>query len=352
MQQPIRRCLPVQKGNNNHNKVSRKTITITMILLLGALRTLQAQVDPHFSQFYAYPLWLNPALTGVFDGTARVNLNFKDQWANVSDGYLTTGLSADFKTTDKVSLGFNLLNQTAGAAAYNYFAAYGTFGYGIAVSSDGTKKLSFGLQAGIINRSYQPYNLQFDDQYDPTVGFNPYLTSGENFLTTSATIFDAAAGVYFYDTDPQSTANVFGGIAVAHLTDANDPFATDGIKSKLPIRFNIHGGVKIRASDWIDITPNLLYIRQQQNQIRAVDLNAELKFQNSYGLILGAMYRIDDAVVADLGYRIKDMVISLSYDFNTSPLEVATNGQGGFELSLSYVFGAGSTNPSNSTPRF
>jgi len=318
----------------------------------GALSTLRAQVDPHFSQFYAYPLWLNPALTGVFDGNTRLNLNFKDQWANVDDGYITSGLSADFKTTDKVSLGFNVLNQAAGTAGYNYFTAYGSFGYGIAVSSDGTKKLSFGLQAGLINRGFDPAKLQLDDQYDPTTGFNPNLPSGETFSTTSATIFDAAAGVYFYDTDPQSTANVFGGIAVAHLTDANDPFATDGIKSKLPIRFNIQGGVKIRANDWIEITPNLLYIRQQQNQIRAFDVNTEFKFQDDYALILGAMYRIDDAVVADLGFRVKNAVFGLSYDFNTSPLEVATNGQGGFELSISYVFGAGGVNPSNSTPTF
>jgi len=320
--------------------------------MIGALSTLRAQVDPHFSQFYAYPLWLNPALTGVFDGNTRVNLNFKDQWANVDAGFVTSGLSADFKTTDKVSLGFNLLDQSAGTAGYNYFAGYGSFGYGITVSSDGTKKLSFGLQAGLINRGFASGSLQLDDQYDPTVGFNPNLPSGENFLTTSATIFDAAAGVYFYDTDQQSTANVFGGIAVAHLTDANDPFATDGIKSKLPIRFNIHGGVKIRAADWIEITPNILYIRQQQNQIRAFDVNAEFKFQDNYALIVGAMCRIDDAVVADLGFRVKNAVFGLSYDFNTSPLEVATNGQGGFELSISYVFGAGAANPSNSTPSF
>jgi type IX secretion system PorP/SprF family membrane protein len=332
--------------------VRRKNIILLTIALTATLGTLKAQVDPHFSQFYAYPLWLNPALTGVFDGDARVNINFKDQWASISDGYNTSALSADFKTTDKVALGLNILDQTAGTAGYSYFTAYGTFAYRISVSSDETKKVSFGLQAGLINRSFNPSQLQLDDQYDPNVGYNPNLPSGETFTGTNSTIFDASAGVYYYDTNAQNAVNIFGGVSVAHLTDANDPFATDGIKSKLPIRYNVHAGIRINASDWISLTPNLLYIRQQQNQIRAADLNAEFKFTDEYALTLGGMYRIDDAVVAVIGYRMKSLVMGVSYDFNTSPLTVATNGQGGFELSLSYTIGSGGKNPSNSTPTF
>ena len=330
----------------------KKTTLLLICLQLAAITRLSAQVDPHFSQFYAYPLWLNPALTGVFDGDTRVNLNFKDQWASISDGYITSGLSGDFKTTNKVSLGFNIIDQSAGSAGYNYLGAYGSFGYRISVSSSATKMVSFGLQVGVINRGFDPSKLQFDDQYNPATGYDSNLPSGENFTGTNSTIFDASAGVYYYDTDPDNPASLFGGVAAAHLTDANDPFATDGIKSKLPIRYTIHGGIKIRASDFLDITPSLLYIRQQQNQISAVDINSELKFQDDYGLMLGAMYRLNDAFVADVGYRIKATVIGVSYDFNTSPLKVATNGQGGFELSISYVFGASGTTPSNSTPRF
>ena len=65
------------------------------------------------------------------------------------------------------------------------------------------------------------------------------------------------------------------------------------------------------------------------------------------------MYRINDAAVADVGYQHKkNMLIGVSYDFNTSPLKVATNGQGGFELSISYILGDGINTPANSTPRF
>lgn len=328
------------------------TLYLFVTLQMGAVNCLKAQVDLHFSQFYAYPQWLNPALTGVFDGDTRLNANYKNQWAGISNGYKTGGLSADFRPTEKVGLGINIINQAAGTAGYNYFAAYGSFGYGIAVSGNGTKKLHFGLQAGFINRSFDPNKLQLDDQYNPFTGFDPNLPNFENFTTTNATVFDAGAGIFYYDGDPTSTANTFGGLSLFHINGAHDPFATNNVKSTLPLRFAMQAGVKIKASDLFDLTPNILYIRQQQNQITAIDIYSELKFQDGNGLILGSMYRFNDAAVANVGYHLKNLVMGLSYDFNTSALTTATNGQGGFELSISYIFGRNSNNPTEICPRF
>jgi type IX secretion system PorP/SprF family membrane protein len=317
-----------------------------------AIGRADAQIDPHFSQIYAYPLWLNPALTGVFDGDARFTANFKDQWTGIANGYQTGAVSADCKATEKVSLGLNLINQVAGSANFNYFAAYGTFGYGIAISADGTKKLHFGLQVGFIDRSFDAGLLQFDDQYNPLIGYDPNIASGENFLTTDALIFDSGAGIYYEDTNAGNKVQLFGGASIFHINGAPDPFAAPGIKTVLPVRFNIHGGVKIIASESLNITPNIIYIRQQQNQVRAADVYAELKSKDGNSLILGAMYRLDDAVVASFGYHINNIVMGVSYDINTSPLNTVTNGQGGLELSLNYIFGSHSANPSNASPSF
>lgn len=330
----------------------KKRITLIAAILFGAaIGRAKAQTDPHFSQIYAYPLWLNPALTGVFDGDTRFTANFKDQWTGITNGYQTGAVSVDFKATEKVSLGFNLINQVAGSANFNYFAAYGTFGYSVAISSDGSKKLHFGVQAGFIDRSFDSSLLQFDNQYNPLIGYDPNIASGESFLTTDAFIFDSGAGIYYEDASG-NTVKPFGGASVYHINGAPDPFAAAGTKTVLPIRFNIHGGVKIATSESLSVTPNVIYIRQQQNQIRAVDIYAELKSTDGNSLILGAMYRLNDAVVAEFGYHIKSAVIGLSYDINTSPLNTATNGYGGLELSLNYIFGSHQGNPSNSSPSF
>lgn len=322
------------------------------MLQCAAVIKLHAQVDPHFSQYYAYPLWLNPALTGIMDGDARITGNFKDQWPTVDKGYRTGALSADFRTSDKVSIGFNIINQAAGTAGYNYFAAYGSFGYGISISPDGYRKLHFGLQAGVINRGFNPNSLQFDNQYGPITGFDPTTPDFENFSATGATVFDASAGVFYYDEDPAKIASLFGGVSIAHLNGAKDPFASEGINSKLPVRYTLHGGVRIKATDFFDVTPHAIYIKQQKNQIRALGVYSELKVQDNQGLILGGMYRVNDAFVADAGYHFSNVVIGVSYDFNSSAFSGAISGQGGIELSVSYVFRRHIANPAQVCPRF
>ncbi|WP_454803205.1 PorP/SprF family type IX secretion system membrane protein [Mucilaginibacter phyllosphaerae] len=314
-------------------------IMIAALLQMGAASRLMAQIDPHFSQYYAYPLYLNPALTGVMNGELRVNGNFKNQYANINNAYQTGALSVDYRPTDKVGLGFNVINQAAGDVGYNYFAAYGSFAYAIAVSNDGFKKLSFGVQAGLINRGFDPSKAQFGSQYNPSSGFDPTLPANENFLNTNATVFDAGAGVFYYDGDPLHSANLFGGVSVSHLARSKDPIAMNsGTAAILPMRYTAHAGIRIKASDFFDIVPHGVYMRQQKAEEKALGAYSELKMDNDRGLIIGGMYRFKDAAIANVGYHVNSLIIGASYDFNTSSLNRATFGQGGLELSISYVF--------------
>jgi len=325
---------------------------ITLLLLLVTAGIANAQIDPHFSQYYAYPLWLNPALTGVINGDGRVNANFKNQYANVGNAYSTSALSADFRPADKIGVGINVLDQAAGGAGYNYFSAYGTFSYSISVSNDGNQKLSFGINAGVINRSFDPSKLQLGNQFNPaTGGFDGTIPSNETFLNTNATVFDAGAGVFYYDGNPQKSANFFGGFSVGHLSRGEDPFATAGSNAKIPLRYTVNAGVRIKASDFFDIVPHAIYIRQQEAQEKAVGGYSEFKLNNGNGFIMGAMYRFQDAAIANIGYHVNSLIMGASYDFNTSMLNRATNTQGGIELSVSYVFKKHINEPEPICPR-
>jgi type IX secretion system PorP/SprF family membrane protein len=315
-----------------------RKIVIIVAMLLGMVSHLKAQIDPHFSQYYAYPLWLNPALTGVINGEARINANYKDQYPTVDNAYQTAAVSADLRPTDRVGVGINILNQAAGTAGYNYFSAYGTFSYNIAISNDGNQKISFGLEAGIINRSFDPSKLQLGDQFNPITGFDPTIGNNETFTNTNSTVFDAGAGIFYYDGNPLHTANPFLGFSVSHLNGPNDPFAVDGVKQKLPMRYTIHGGIRFKINEDFDLIPHAIFIEQQKAQEKGIGGYSEFKIQNDEGLILGAMYRFQDAAIANVGFHINSYIFGASYDFNTSSLNRATASQGGFELSFSYVF--------------
>ena len=89
----------------------RKSLRISLLMLsIGlAVSKVNAQVDPHFSQYYVYPSWLNPALTGAFDGQYRVSGVYRNQWGNISSPFTTYGASAEFTTEKKINLGVSVL---------------------------------------------------------------------------------------------------------------------------------------------------------------------------------------------------------------------------------------------------
>ncbi len=316
-----------------------KRIQISLLILFCAIgpARLFAQIDPHFSQYYAYPLWLNPALTGVMNGDLRITGNFRSQWGSIQNPYSSTALSADFRPTSKVGVGLNLINQSAGNAGFNYLAGYGSASYNIIVSNDSYQHINFGLQAGFINQRFNMDKFQFGSQYDPATGYNPALPSLENFNSTNTTVFDANAGVFYYDGNPLKLANIFGGFSVNHLAPAKDAFAAKA-GANIPIRYDVHGGVRLQVAEHFSVTPHGLFVRQQKNQIIALGAYSQFMLTNGDGLILGALYRVNDAAVATAGYSLGNLVFGASYDVNSSSLNRATQGFGGLELSLNYVF--------------
>jgi len=310
---------------------------LAMLLMFFAIKV-NAQVDPHFSQYYAYPLWLNPALTGVVDGNARLTANYKDQWTGLDNGFKTLAISGDFRTSDRIALGFNVLDQKAGTAGYNYLSGYGSFAYQVPVSENGYHKLSFGVQAGLIYRGFDVNKLQMDDQYNPLLGYDPTIATTENFSSTAATLFDANAGVFYYDGTPSGRVNVFAGFSAGHLAAAKDAFANGGLGARIPMRYTFHGGLRIAAADFMDLTPHVIYMKQQHAELKAVGLNAEFNLDTDCSVTVGALCRFKDAAVGSVGFNVKNLIIGLSYDYTTSSLQKSSGFGGGYELSLSYVF--------------
>src|SRR5436853_6938673 len=78
-----------------------KKFLSTLVVSVALASVTNAQ-DPHFSQFFASPLTLNPALTGKFDGTLRVAGNYRNQWPAFNNVYTTSTLSVDFSILNKV----------------------------------------------------------------------------------------------------------------------------------------------------------------------------------------------------------------------------------------------------------
>lgn len=310
---------------------------LATLLSFIPLTVVQAQVDAHFSQYYAHPLWMNPAMTGAFDGLVRVSGIYRSQWGQISTPFITSGLSADVVTGKNLNIGASVLNQTAGNAGYRFMNGSVSVAYsGIRFGAEENQQLIIGMQVGFINRRFDPSKFQFGDQWNPSTGFDPNTPSADQLTKTTASSFDAGAGIAWLDRTPEKQAAPYIGFSMTHLTQPYDPFAS-GAKSYLPFRYTVHGGARIKLSDNTSLTPNFLYMRQGNADEKMIGAAAGIYVNENTDVIFGVNYRVQDALSPFAGMRYQNFTLGVSYDNNMSNLGRMAGHTGGFELSLSYI---------------
>jgi type IX secretion system PorP/SprF family membrane protein len=297
-----------------------------------------AQVDPHFTQFYAYPLWLNPGMTGVMDGSVRITGLYRSQWSDVMVPFNTAGLSLDVSTEKNINFGASFMNQSAGDAGYKYLNAYGSIAYsGVKFGTDNNQHITIGIQAGLLSRRFDPSKFQYGDQWNPVTGFDPGTPSADRINYTSVAVLDLGAGISYYDATPDKKVSLFGGAAAFHLTKPEDPFYSAGSKQYLPVRYTFHAGARINVNDMLSVTPNVLYLRQGNASEQMVGLFAQLRANDYTDLLFGANYRVKDAIAPYVGVAFHNFVLGASYDVNTSDLGKSVTGTNSMEISFTYI---------------
>lgn len=309
------------------------------LILLNALSS-SAQTDPHFTQNYTYPLYINPALTGSSDGEYRVSAIYRTQWGSISNPYRTTGVSFDARTNKNIAVGLNLLNQTAGDGGFNYFNAYASVAYtGMKFGKENNQRIVMAVQAGIINRSVNQSKFKWGEQWNPITGYNASNPTTETFATTSSLTLDIGTGALYYDATPGKKTNAFGGFSIFHINRPKDPIiSTQSTElNTIPLRYTAHAGVSFNLSERTSIIPHALYMRQGTASEVMIGAYAQYNYNEETDVIIGAYYRAKDAVAPFVGVDWKNFIIGLSYDANTSKLGAMTRNANSFELSFTYV---------------
>lgn len=318
-----------------HTGMTRKAI-ITAVILLSILsvRGLFAQ-DPIFSQFYANPLYLNPAMAGS-NVCPRLIANYRNQWPSISGTYVTYNASWDMYM-DKISGGVGVLftNDRAGEGALNTTMASGIYSYRLTLSRK--LFLNAGFQATFFQRRIDWDKLTFPDQIDPKYGFINISQENEPPNLTRS-FADFSAGLLFGDNE-----NFFVGFAAHHLTQPNDGFYTD-VSSKLYMKLTAHAGTIInlaprrssgRKLEDPTLSPNILYQKQQEFH----QLNYGLYF-NRYPFVGGVWFRQNfenpDALIMLVGFEQSSYKFGYSYDLTVSKLTNITGGA--HEVSFAWFF--------------
>ena len=279
--------------------------------------------DPHFTQFYANPIYLNPAFAGSHR-CPRVVFNYRNQWPNISGTFVTTSFSYDMRV-EAVSggIGFHFLNDRAGMGTMGITRFSGMYAYQLAITREFS--MAFGFEATYGQKKLDWSKLTFGDMIDPKYGFIYNTNETKNVELVSYP--DFSAGVLGF------SKRFYAGFAAFHLTEPDEAFLSSG-NSKLPMKFTGHAGAVIPLDGRYgksNISPNVIY--QQQQDFR--ELNLGLYLTN--GPIVGGLwYRNQDAVVALVGFQQDPVRMGYSYDITVSKLGIVTAGS--HEISFQLLF--------------
>jgi type IX secretion system PorP/SprF family membrane protein len=306
---------------------------VGMLLLIVLSNSFVKGQDPEFSQFYANPIYLNPAMAGA-ENYNRAVLNYRDQWPGLDNGFITYNASYD-QFIEKMHGGVGVLLNVDNAGDGILTTTQVSLIYAYTIHITQNLFVNMALQGSYYQRSLNWNLLKFGDQIDLLQ--NLTLPSDEiPPESTSIIVPDFSTGLIF-----GYRSLIFGGIAFHHLTEPDLAFYSQ-YENNLPFKFTGHLGMNIDLAPQsrlfepkFYISPNLLY--QQQGRFHQVNAGIYIV---RIPVVVGGWFRHNfenaDAFIVLVGINYKNLKIGYSYDITVSPIK--TNTGGAHEISITWQF--------------
>jgi type IX secretion system PorP/SprF family membrane protein len=299
--------------------------------------------DIHFSQFWAQPLYLNSAQTGLFDGDYRVGGMYRNQWRSVPVPYATLSLFADTKfkkvlnQRNDIGVGLVFNNDISGDSRYSINQFYVPVSFIQTFKSDTNLTASFGLMPGISNIAFRTNKLTFDNQFDGDA-YNSSYSSGENFPTLSRTYFDLGSALAF-QYKIKSNGMISVGTSLSHINRPGVSFFKNN-DVKLYAKSTSFLSLKYPLAQKLFLHVDAMYEKQGpfHEAILAGRISYLLNPKDNIALSAGLSSRLGDAGIFLLGMDYKDYRFGFAYDINYSKFVPATNKRGAWEIGLIYIF--------------
>ena len=340
-----------------------------LLLIISISFTISAQAqDRLFSQTYAAPLSLNPALTGAFDGKFRVSGAYRNQWNGILDRPFQTYTTAldfkfgvgqsGFKKKDLVGAGILFFTDKVGELDFSTTNIAISGAFHKALDRNSQQYLSLGFQGGIVQRNINYSSVTFQDQFNGLTGFND--PTAENLPENNFSFGDLSVGLNYAYT-PAARTSLFIGAGVHHILtpsvsfyDRNDElglFEDD----PLDIKYSLQVSGSLPLGDHLSILPRFIGAAQGPH----VKVDAGTNFRIGIGELqtiaihIGGYARVVanetetigsseiqpaafdvPTAVALVGIEYSNILFGFSYDLH---LQEVGLGQNAFEISVAYL---------------
>lgn len=321
----------------------KKNRKIFLLMLLGMqlVNSLPAQ-DLHFSQFFNSPLSTNPANTGFIpDADYRLGAHYRNQYSSIlSSPYKTISVFGDAQLLRNkiengwLGIGGLILSDVAGSGGLRSTKIYGSLAYHQQLGN--SSLLSAGFNVGWANKRIDISKLSFPDQFDGKF-FDNTLPSSVVLNANSVSYLDIQAGLN-YAYFPTEDIYINGGYSIHHVNGPQETFFS-GVadSSRISMRHIGFANALIKLNDRVIINPNIFYTNQAKSSELVLGLNANYNLSGEGGemqLIAGIYYRAGDAVIPMVGFELKNIRFTFSYDVTTSPLRNFNNFRGANEFNI------------------
>jgi type IX secretion system PorP/SprF family membrane protein len=325
--------------------MSKISLTICFLALFSCFMKETYSQDVHFSQRLVGDRQLNPSFSNHFEGNFQIITAYRQQWQSVGVPF-TTG---SFACTKKFKTNIPVLEWFAGIAYTNDKSGDAKLTINQIQLNAGASyhylqhKFSFGVQNGFVSKSFNQNGLTFPTQYDRnTGGFNETLGNGESFAGENTSFYDVSIGA-LWETELSNDWSLASGLSINHLLEPKESFfdrsnqKNRGVglqalaEKQLNERFALHPYLSYY---WARGASEMLVgsaVSFPLNGFKKVD---ELK---PFLYLRTGIDRTTDALIIGSRATIGKFDLGLSYDINISDLELASNYQGGLELSLIFT---------------
>ncbi|PZV76090.1 type IX secretion system PorP/SprF family membrane protein [Algoriphagus aquaeductus] len=317
-----------------------KNLVGTIAVILWVVTQAGAQ-DFHYSQFYAAPLYLNPALTGSTE-LSRVGLNYRKQWPGLDHDFNAYSAYFDhysFDLRSGIGLAVNSFQETNMKVNTTDVSAFYSYNLQIAESWN----FRIGTEASLVRRSADLDNLVFGDQVDL---FNRSINSG---TIDNVPDFDPYSYLDIGFGALLNNENFWLGSSFHHVNQPGISFYPDDELGYLPVKWSVHGGwnIPLGANQYFgskfDNMASAMANFKKQGPFQQFDVGTQLLYKS---LITGLSYRgipgmrglpNQDSIIFLVGLKLETgMVIGYSYDFMVS--NIGTQTKGAHEISIRYQF--------------
>ncbi|MCS6933536.1 MAG: PorP/SprF family type IX secretion system membrane protein [Chitinophagales bacterium] len=312
--------------------------------------------DIHFSQFYASPLTLNPALTGNFNGFYRITGIYRNQYPGLTQGrpaFSTPSVGVDFsllrEKIKKGALGVGLVffNDQQNGKTFNNNQILASLAYNMGFGSRNQFQLGVGLQGGVAMTKMDFSNFQFADGFKPDLTYDPNY-NGETFNSGNRIKGAVNAGI-FTKFEFIRGMRYYMGYSFNNATNYKQDFLKNAPVYRLPFRHTGHGGFEFDLKDKAVLIPGFLFQQQAKANETNFGLTAGIHVIRDPAkratLYLGYWNRVNTGnytAIPKVGFEWKGFRAGFAYDAHLGRQFKDHKNIGGampqgFEVSLGYI---------------